>query len=88
MSVEVGKSQTAGFVDLAEDDLLFRPVHGTPRPHPAFQGAANAATQLRMAPPHLLEDGDRSQCRRRLQHRQDLGLEKLTERVGSTPRAW
>ena len=36
----------------------------------------------------LLEDGDRSQCRRCLQHRQDLGLEKITERVGSTPRAW
>ena len=46
-----------------------------------------AASMPRAFMPDLLEDGDRSQCRRRLQHRQDLGLEKITERVGSTPRA-
>ena len=33
---------------------------------------------------HLLEDGDGSQAGGRLQHRHDLGVEDVGERIGTT----
>jgi hypothetical protein len=47
-----------------------------------------------MAPPHLVENRHRTQLRRRRQHRHDLGIEELGERIGATsptnllPRWW
>ena len=38
-----------------------------------------------MAPLHLLQHADRAQSRRRLQQRQNLGIPKLGQRVGTTP---
>ena len=40
-----------------------------------------------MTPLHLLEDRDRAQTRRRLQHRHDLGIKNLDQRIGSAPAA-
>jgi hypothetical protein len=40
-----------------------------------------------MAPLHLLENRDRAQLRGRLQHRHDLGLEEIGQRVRATAAA-
>ena len=57
------------------------PVHGPPRADAALQGSADAVAEIGMAPDDLLEDRDRAQAGRRLQHRHDLGLEHLAQRI-------
>ena len=70
---------------LPEDDLLLLAVDGAPGPDAPLDRAADAAVQLGMTPQHLLEDGDRANARRRLQHRHDLGIENVGERIGPAP---
>jgi hypothetical protein len=47
----------------------------------ALQGAPDASGQLGVASLHLIEDGDRAQLRCRLQHRHDLALKEIGQRV-------
>ena len=72
---------------LAEDDLLLRAMDGAPRADAPLQRPANAAAQFGMAPEHLLEDGDRPKAGGGLQHRHDLGVEDIGQRIGPAPSA-
>jgi hypothetical protein len=58
---------------LAEDHVPVFTVERTPLPDPTFHRPTYLFGQLRMLPSHLLEDRDRSQPRRSLEHRHDLG---------------
>ena len=78
---EIRQPHAAGFLDLAEDHLLVRPMHGAPRPYAALQGAARSSGQVGMAPLHLLKDRDGAQAWRRLQHRHDLGIKEINQRI-------
>jgi hypothetical protein len=71
----------AGFVHLAEDHLLVRAMQRSPGTDAALQGAPHARGQRGMAPLHLFEDGNRPQLRGGLQHRYDLGVEEISQRV-------
>jgi hypothetical protein len=82
---EVRQAEAAGLMHLSEDDLLLLAVDGAPGPHAPLQRAANAAAQFGMPPQHLLEDGDRANARRRLQHRHHLGVENIGKRVRTPP---
>ena len=68
-------------MDLAEDHLLVRAMQRPPGTDAPLQGAAHAGGQIGMAPLHLFEDRYRAQPRRRLQHRHDLGIEELGQRI-------
>src|SRR5436190_10534698 len=59
-------------------------MNGPPRADPPLQGPANAASQFRVASDHLLENGDRSKAGGCLQHWHDLGVENISERIGSS----
>jgi hypothetical protein len=66
---EVRQADLAGFVGLAEDDLLLLAMNGPPGADPALQGATDSAPEVRMAPEHLLEDRDGAHAGGGLQHR-------------------
>jgi hypothetical protein len=83
---EVGKPQSAGLMNLAKDDFLLVAIDGPPGTDPPFHCPANAFAEVRMAAQHLLEDGDRTNARCRLQQRHDLGIEDVGEWIG-TPTA-
>ncbi len=76
------KPGAARLVRLAEDDVLLLAMHRAPGADPALQRAADAGAEFGMAPDDLLEDRDRAQAGRGLEHRHDLGLEHVGERVG------
>ena len=78
---EIRQTHPAGLMDLAEDDLLVRAMQRPPGTDAPLQGAARTRGQVRMAPLHLFEDRDRPQPRRRLQHRHDLGIEEVGQRI-------
>ncbi len=78
---EVGQPGAPGFMRLAEDDILLFAMKCPPGADPALQGAADAGAEIGMAPDDLLEDRDRAQAGRGLEHRHDLGLEHRSERV-------
>ncbi len=81
MSVNPGLAHPAGLMHLAEDHLLVRSVSCPPGADAAFHSPPNACGQTGVASLHLFEDGDRPQPRCGLQHRHDLGLEKISQRV-------
>ena len=80
---EIRQTHPARLMDLAEDDLLVRAMQRPPGTDAPLQGAARTGGQVRMAPLHLVEDRHRPQPRRRRQHRHDLGIEELGERIGT-----
>jgi hypothetical protein len=84
---EIRQPHPAGFMDLSEDHLLVGAVQGPPRANAAFQRAARAGGQSRMAPLHLFENRHRPKARGRGQHRHDLGIEEVGERIGATAAA-
>lgn len=69
---EIGQPKPARLVTLTKDYLLLGPVNGAPRADPALQRASYARIEIGMTPAYLLENGDRPEARRRLQHRHDL----------------
>ncbi|MEY9778634.1 hypothetical protein ABIA23_000036 [Sinorhizobium fredii] len=73
-------------MNLAKDDFLLVAIDGPPGTDPPFHCPANAFAELRMAAQHLIEDGDRTNARCRLQQRHDLGIEDVGEWIG-TPTA-
>ena len=54
----------------------------------ALQGSARPGRQVGMAPLHLLEDRHRAQARCGHQHRYDLGIEEVDQRIRTAPAAW
>jgi hypothetical protein len=64
-------------MDLTEDHLLLGTMQRSPGADAPLQGAANARRQIGMASLHLFEDRDGPKPRRRLQHRDDLGIEEI-----------
>ena len=68
---------------LAEDHILLGAMQRPPPANAPLQGPAHAFTQLRMPADHLVEHADRPDAGRGLQHRHDLGLPHLGERVGA-----
>ena len=82
MSVKSDSPGSAGFVGLAEDDLLILAVDRPPGADAPLQGAANAGAEIGMAPDDLLEDRDRTQPGRCHEHGHDLRLEHLAQGIG------
>jgi hypothetical protein len=74
-------------MDLSEDHLLISTVQGSPCANAAFQRAARPGRQTRMASLHLFENRHRPKAGARRQHRHDLGIEELGERIGATAAA-
>ena len=84
---EVGQSDPAGLMCLAEDNLLLVPVDRAPGLNPPLQSATNPGSEIGMAPEHLLEDRDGSQAGRHLQHRYDLSGKNVGKGVRTTASA-
>ena len=72
---------------LAENHIPFWSRDGAPGPHAPFERPPNIGIKLRMTPPHLLEDCDSPDARRSFQHRHDLGIPNLSQRIGAPPSA-
>jgi hypothetical protein len=68
-------------MDLPEDHLLVRAMQRPPGTDAPLQRAARTGGQIRMAPLHLVENRHCPQRRRRRQHRHDLVIEELGERI-------
>ena len=86
MSVKSDSPSLPGSCDLAEDDLLLLAVNGAPGADAPLQRATHALVQFGMTTHHLLENGHWPDARCGLQHRHDLRVENVGERVG-TPAA-
>jgi hypothetical protein len=55
------------------------------RPHPALQRAPDAGAEFGMTAQQLVEDGDGAHTGRGAQHRHDLGIEQVAERIRAAP---
>ena len=66
---EVGQAETAGRVLLPEHDVLVRSSQSPPCSHAPLQRAPDARTDLGMAAPDLLDDGNGPDAGCRLQDR-------------------
>ena len=82
---EVGKALPPGLMQLAEDDLLLRPVKAAPRLDAALQRAADIAVEIGMAAAQFLKHADHPNAGRGLEDRHDLGVPIGRQRVGSPP---
>jgi hypothetical protein len=85
MSVKSDSPIRPGLVDLAEDDLPLGPMQRAPLADAPLDRAPDAGTELGMTAQNLLEDRDRPQPGRRLEHRHDLGVEDARQRIGAPP---
>jgi hypothetical protein len=72
---------------LPEDDIPLGTVDGTPGSNAPFQRPTHALADLGMTTANLLEDGDRTDARRRRQHRHDLALPYAGQRIGTATAA-
>ena len=79
---EVRQSHSARRVLLAKDHLAIGAVHRPPPPDPTLQRPSRAGAQLGMPTTQFLEDGDRPQSRRRLQHGNDVVVPDVGEGIG------
>lgn len=80
---EVRQTEPAGFVRLAEDDLLLLTVDGTPASDAPLQRPAHALAQLGMAQHHLLENGHGPDAGRCPQQRHDFRVENVGDWIGT-----
>ena len=69
---------------LAEDHLPLRAVQRLPQADPALQRAAQNIGEPGVAALHLAQHGDRPQSRAGQQHRHDLALPILGQRIGTS----
>ena len=79
---EVGQSHPARRMLLAEHHLPLHAVHRAPGPDAPLQCSAHSRAQARMPAQQFLENGDRAQARRGLQHADDLAFPDAGERIG------
>ncbi len=82
---EVGQSQPAGLMRLAEDHVLFGPVERPPGQDASLQRAADVGIEVWMAPAQLLEHADHPDAGRGLEDRRDLGVPVRLERIRPPP---
>ncbi|MGY4473610.1 hypothetical protein ACVILL_001024 [Bradyrhizobium sp. USDA 3364] len=82
---EVGQTQAAGLVLLAEDHVLFGAVERPPGVDAPLQSAADVRVQVMMPSAQLVQHADHADAGRSLQDRIDLGLPILRERIGPAP---
>ncbi len=80
---EVRQAHAARLVGLTENDLPVLAMPRTPCPDAPLHGPPDTGREIRMPAKHLLEYGDRPQPGRRLEKRDDLGVENLCQRVWS-----
>ena len=85
---EIGQSQPAGLMDLAEDDVPVGTVDRPPGPDAALQGAAHAVAERGMAALDRLEHGDLPQCRCGGEHGNDLFVPDACQGVRPPPPPW
>ena len=71
---KIGQAKAPRRVLLTEDDVLFGTVEGSPHADATFQRAADTGTDLGVAPPDLVEDGDRPQARYALEQRHHFAI--------------
>ena len=79
---EVRQPKAAPFVLLAEDHVLVGAVQRPPGSYSPFQRPPDTRVDLGMPAADLLENGDRTQTGRSLQHRHDLAVPDRAERIG------
>jgi hypothetical protein len=82
---EVRQAHPSRLVRLTEDHVPIGAVQRPPGAYAPLHRPAHPLGQVGVTPPHLLEDGYRSQLRRRLQHRHDLRLEDRRQGIGPSP---
>ena len=85
---EVGQSHPARRMLLAEHHFPLHAVHRAPGPDAPLQCSAHSRAQARMPAQQFLENGDRAQARRGLQHADDLAFPDAGERIGPPAPAW
>src|SRR5512146_1117330 len=78
---EVGQPEPARRMLLPENDVLLGAVQCPPSADAPLQSAADTGTELRMAPPDLVENGDRPQARGGLEQRHHLTVPNRRQRV-------
>src|SRR5262245_10285332 len=84
---EVGQPQPARHLLLTEDHVLLRAVVRLPHADAPLQCTAHIAIEIGMSTDDLVKDGDRAYSRRLLEHRHDLALPHVNERIGPAPTA-
>ena len=82
---EVGQSQPARLVRLAEDHVLLGPMKRPPGQDASLQRAADVGIEVGMAPAQFLEHADHPDAGRGLEDRRDLGVPVRLERVWPPP---
>ena len=80
---EVGEAHPAGRMFLAEDHLTFGAMERAPPPDAPLQRAPQALGEIRVAATDLFEHRDRTQRRRRDEHRHDLLVPDAGQRIGA-----
>jgi hypothetical protein len=84
---EVGQPEPPGLVNLAEHHLALGAVQRPPSADAPLQRPPDPGAEIGMPAQQLLEDGHRPQARAGLEHRNDLGVEDLRQRIGPSPPA-
>jgi hypothetical protein len=82
---EVGQTQTAGLVLLAEDHVLFRAVERPPGIDAPLQRASDVGVEVGMPAAQFVQHADHADAGRSLQDREDLGVPIGIERIGPSP---
>ena len=82
---EVGQTQTAGLVLLAEDHVLFRAVERPPGIDAPLQRASDVGVEVGMPAAQFVQHPDHADAGRSLQDREDLGVPIGIERIGPSP---
>ena len=82
---EVRQSHPARRMLLAKDHLLIRAVHRPPSPDASLERPPRSSAQVRMPAAKFLEDADRPQSRRGLQHRHDFIVPDIGEGISPAP---
>ena len=78
---KIGQAKPTRRVLLPEDDILLGAVQRPPGADAPLQGAPDAGADLGMAPPDLVENGDRPQARGALQQRHHIAVPNSGKRI-------
>ena len=84
---KIGQPKSTRWVLLPEDDILLGAMQSPPGTDAPLQRAADAGADLGVAPPDLVENGDRPQTGDALQQRHHLAVPYLAQRIGPPPAA-